>query len=502
MSDKLRFGEILVRAGVIDRGRLDLITAGLAEADDLGEQLVRRGMVNESRMLQAVGQALNLPTVVLTDLNADQRALQLLSKDICASHLVFPVELERTRAGEHLHVAMANPSDIRAIKQITRQARRRIRPLVASARDIREAIAVHYGGAAPERGPKRESPVDMFDFSVTDLSGIDDETATAAVRFDAPELPPPRPLVAAPDAAPRPVAAAPDAAARLPGRSVNVSSPPPPRPSTPNAYSSLEVMPKIDFGGVQRSQRAQAEARPAADPPGGRGMAQGSAALDEGIELGLYGDEPVDLSAISVESVDFGAFDGEPIDLSALESEPARLDAIDSEQALLSALSTPPPLSRSPEPVVSAPPPAPPRRVPPTSMPPRPSTIPPQARPSNDLGFGMIRRKRRARGDGPEAAEAVDAFDLGPPEPPPLMASPASRLEVEPPRADRVAPRAVEHGQRAPARPDGDALVTTLERALKRSGASPTQLLVLLIRQLAARDLIDADALLEELLSS
>ncbi|MGK0358016.1 MAG: type IV pilus assembly protein PilB, partial [Bradymonadia bacterium] len=175
MSEKLRFGEILVRAGVLERAQLEQIGASLAESADLGEHLVRQGLIDESRMLQAVGQALNLPTVVLTELNPDERALKLLPQALCEQYRVFPVELEQTGGAEHLHVAMANPADIRGIKQITRKARRRIRPLVASARDISEAIAVHYAGATRHRtdGSVQDSPVDMFDFSVTDLSSID-----------------------------------------------------------------------------------------------------------------------------------------------------------------------------------------------------------------------------------------------------------------------------------------------------------------------------------------
>lgn len=148
LNDKQRFGEILVRADVLDRATLDATLAEFGEgALDLGEVLVSRGLIDEQVMLQAVSKALNLPTVGLLQARPDERALALVPRALCVEHLVIPIEVERSRTGEHLHLAMANPADVRAIKNVTRQARRRIRPLLASARSIRAAIDRFYGAA-------------------------------------------------------------------------------------------------------------------------------------------------------------------------------------------------------------------------------------------------------------------------------------------------------------------------------------------------------------------
>lgn len=465
MSDKLRFGEILVRAGVVERQKLDLVTAGLSDADDLGEALVRRGMVNESRMLQAVGQALNLPTVQLTDLNADDRALKLLPQEICENHLVFPVELERTRAGEHLHVAMANPSDIRAIKQITRKARRRIRPLVASARDIREAIAVHYGGATPERGTSsgvRESPVDMFDFNVTDLSSMEEVPAETIAQ-----APPKSPARGAGVMRPK--------VSSAPAPSAASSAPP-----ADNPFLSFDSMPSLNLS----ERRSLPDPKPSADlhslPPAARSP--------EPPVRAPAADPPVDLSALSANPVDLSALSAEPVDLSALHADVAPLETLSTEEGLLSALSAPPAaMPRTPEPAV-LPPPGAQRRVPPTSMPPRPSSDPPTSRSGGD-GFGMIRRKRRRASQAP-APRPVDSALL-------------ERLDSDTLRSgDRVVARYVDRYQRAATRPSTDEFLSVLERALKKANSPTAQLVLLLIRQLSAQGLIDADAILDELLGS
>lgn len=163
MNEKQRFGEILVRAGVLDRAALSKVLAEIEDRRiDLGEALVSKGLLDEPTMLQAVGKALNLPSVSLDGARPDERALALVPRALCAEFGLIPIEVERSRTGEHLHVAMANPTDVQAIKAVTREARRRIRPLLAPARAIRIAIERFYGPEAGAAAARRASD-DLFD---------------------------------------------------------------------------------------------------------------------------------------------------------------------------------------------------------------------------------------------------------------------------------------------------------------------------------------------------
>lgn len=230
MNDKQRFGEILVRAEVLDRATLDGILAdGGGEAADLGELLVSRGAIDEAVMLQAISKALNLPSVGLEQARPDERALALVPRALCIEHLVLPIEVERSRTGEHLHLAMANPADVRAIKQVTRQARRRIRPLLASARAIRAAIDRFYGPAAaapPQRGSGDARPVEP-------PPSRSSAPAAGVIRASAPPARPSSPVVARssePVAAPSPRRSSPD---------LTVRSEPTPRPASARATTAL-----------------------------------------------------------------------------------------------------------------------------------------------------------------------------------------------------------------------------------------------------------------------
>lgn len=223
LNDKQRFGEILVRAEVLDRATLDGILAELGDgAADLGEALVSRGAIDEGVMLQAISKALNLPSVGLEQARPDERALALVPRALCSEHLVLPIEVERSRTGEHLHLAMANPADVRAIKQVTRQARRRIRPLLASARAIRAAIDRFYGPAeasppsAAAPPPRPSAP------------------AAGMVRPAAPSSRPSSPIAARPS---DPVAAPPARRSSPEPTSRNESTP---RPASARATTALQ----------------------------------------------------------------------------------------------------------------------------------------------------------------------------------------------------------------------------------------------------------------------
>ncbi|MFZ4736183.1 MAG: hypothetical protein ACOYM9_09575 [Bradymonadia bacterium] len=206
MSDKIRFGEILVRAGVLERSLLEnLARERDATGQDLGELLVARGIIDEPTMLQTIGKSLNRPVVNLESARPDPRALTLLPAALCLEHLVIPIEIETGKTGDHLHVAMANPLDVRAIKVVMQQARLRIQPLVASARDIKAAIARHYaGGSAGQTPAPARIPSVPSAPSAPSAPSLGGASPPAMPPMSAPPRPSQSPPAALPPPPPRP----------------------------------------------------------------------------------------------------------------------------------------------------------------------------------------------------------------------------------------------------------------------------------------------------------
>ena len=264
MSDKLRFGEILVRAGVLDRSQLESVLREQgAMGGDLGELLVARGCLEESAMLQAVAKALNRPVVSLESVQPDPRTLSLLTRELCVEHVLFPIEVERSKTGDHLHVAMANPLDVRAIKVVMQHARLRIQPLVCSAREIKASIGRFYGGPVASAAPSAPPPM-QTNPAMRAPAGMG--VAPSSPRMPAMSAPMGASLRTSQPMPPN-IQAAP-AGAGLPGMGPpqrsstpgGVRAPEPPRPAGPP-----EAM--FDFAVMDLSQYDEAEVAPPAPQP-------------------------------------------------------------------------------------------------------------------------------------------------------------------------------------------------------------------------------------------
>ncbi|MGK0362754.1 MAG: hypothetical protein ACI9U2_005075, partial [Bradymonadia bacterium] len=335
-------------------------------------------------------------------------------------------------------------------------------PLVASARDISEAIAVHYAGATRHRtdGSVQDSPVDMFDFSVTDLSSIDASDPGPALGL-APHVATRAPHLASPNAA----AGRRDALASLDSLAAFApsSAPPPSRiPSLPPGAPSQSRPPP---------RRSSPPLSPSSNGP--RALDFGSLRPGDSVELG---DDVFDL--------------GSMVSIAALTSEPERLATLERTSApprAAAAIDPGAPRNLPARPIQSS---QQPPRLPPTSMPPRPSEAEPTPR-GGDAGFGMIRRKKRRSERALQISQA------------PAHAEPGvlDRIDNESLRSgDRVIARYLDRFQKAPNRPGADELLAALERALRKAGSPTAQLVLVLVRQLVQQGLIDAETLVSDLL--
>ncbi len=148
-----RLGEILVQAGVIDEEQLKL---ALAEAalwgHRVGEVLVSRGDCEESQILEALGTQLGVEVAPLaTTVMIPRRILDLVSADFARERQLLPLFLD-TAAGV-LEVAMADPADQESLDELRFRTGHTIRPQVAMASEVEEALARFYGPPASAHAP-------------------------------------------------------------------------------------------------------------------------------------------------------------------------------------------------------------------------------------------------------------------------------------------------------------------------------------------------------------
>ncbi len=85
---------------------------------------------------------LEKPHARLSKQQPEAEALQLIPELVARRYSAIPL----TISGKTLEVAMADPSDIFALEALSAHSRMRIRPVAASAKDVRDAIDLNYKG--------------------------------------------------------------------------------------------------------------------------------------------------------------------------------------------------------------------------------------------------------------------------------------------------------------------------------------------------------------------
>lgn len=142
---RMRLGELLVAAGVLDETRLN---AALAEqrkwGGKLGTILVDMGFLTESLMVKALSRQLGLPEIDLDKEVVHSNVTAMLGVDVCERYGVFPVGKDSEK--RVLRVATSDPTNYQALDAVAFRTSLKVEPVVAAASSIDRAIRRYYYG--------------------------------------------------------------------------------------------------------------------------------------------------------------------------------------------------------------------------------------------------------------------------------------------------------------------------------------------------------------------
>ena len=258
MATRIRLGELLVRAGVIDEMKLK---AALAEqhrwGGRLGKILVDMNYVSEDLLVKALSKQLGVPRADLSRVSVPRNVMTLVSPEFAEQNGLCPVSYDEAR--RVLVVATSDPTNVTALDELRFQTGLRIETALAGDHEIHVAISHHLRPAshgieleAIELDEADEGPIIEPDDAygrVMAASGLRVDPARAGRG------------VAAPSAAPAP-GASPFAPSPFGGPPARASSSPPPWNPTPprgpsvaaapSAGSALEMAGRLE--GAQRQQ--------------------------------------------------------------------------------------------------------------------------------------------------------------------------------------------------------------------------------------------------------
>ncbi len=143
--DRLRLGELLIAAGVLDRERLQTaLHEHSKNGKPLGVTLVQLGMVDERAMLTVLGKQLDFPVVVLEGRRIPGEVLELVPYEIAIKHHCIPLLVETRDAAKELYLGMSDPTDLGAVDDVRFRTGLRVQPVLVSYSQIEDAIEQRY----------------------------------------------------------------------------------------------------------------------------------------------------------------------------------------------------------------------------------------------------------------------------------------------------------------------------------------------------------------------
>jgi type IV pilus assembly protein PilB len=189
-TPRVKLGELLVEAQIITRQQLEeVLQQQKADGRRLGTLLVESGLVTETQVTQLLSQQLSVPWVSLYHIDFSRQLLNLVPRELAEKYCLVPIFVRRVRGlGEALYVAMDDPSDENAQREIGQYSGLPVRAMIAPPADIRGAIRAYYGKSESPAAPSAREPV-------TRLEG------KSAPKNDKPAVPA-QPQVAPPTSAP------------------------------------------------------------------------------------------------------------------------------------------------------------------------------------------------------------------------------------------------------------------------------------------------------------
>jgi type IV pilus assembly protein PilB len=138
----LKLGELLLRNKLITKEQLDkALQIQKTSGNKLGYDLVKLRYVSDEDIAQCLSKQFGIPAINLSHFEIDQAVLDLVPVEVCRKYDLIPVN----RTGAILTVAMADPTNIRAMDEINFICGYQVEPVVASDYAVRECIDKYYG---------------------------------------------------------------------------------------------------------------------------------------------------------------------------------------------------------------------------------------------------------------------------------------------------------------------------------------------------------------------
>jgi len=134
-------GEILKERNLITDEQLEeALAVAASQGKKLGEVLVAKGLISPLSLATTLSYQLNVPLVDLKKVQASPEAIRMVPEEFARRHKILPVSID----SGVMQVATSDPQDVIVLEDLRARVRMRIKPLLAMADEIEDAINRQY----------------------------------------------------------------------------------------------------------------------------------------------------------------------------------------------------------------------------------------------------------------------------------------------------------------------------------------------------------------------
>ncbi len=145
-----RIGEILLERGVVSHQQIEKALAHQKEHGGLmGQTLIQLGFVTEEEIALALTAQYGFPYLPLDNYDIDGGLIAVVPEQIARQYCLIPID----RIGNALTLAMADPTNLKAIEDIELMTKCVVQAFVSTPSDINQALDKHYKSAPNNHDP-------------------------------------------------------------------------------------------------------------------------------------------------------------------------------------------------------------------------------------------------------------------------------------------------------------------------------------------------------------
>ncbi len=185
MTAQAPLGQLLVRRGVLSEAQLEQALEFQKTSEErklIGEVLVQLGFVNQQMVLETLAEAYGIPFASDTARLADPKVVDVLPREFLQEHGVLPLFLVRGV----LTVAVSEPANLYLLEEIERKTGHRAQIVAATAEDIESAHKAYLPAANVFVIDEIYEDIDEHDFAViehdaTELADLEEDAGHGPV---------------------------------------------------------------------------------------------------------------------------------------------------------------------------------------------------------------------------------------------------------------------------------------------------------------------------------